>query len=80
MHKRGRSLENWIAPRDLVDRVVPELNAIWASAGIRFELERVSTERALEPPDRKPLLETVTTATATPRARVIRPASRRSSS
>ncbi|MCA9502463.1 MAG: hypothetical protein H6748_13480 [Spirochaetaceae bacterium] len=62
MHKRGRSLENWIAPRDLVDRVVPELNAIWASAGIRFELERVSTERALEPPDRKPLLETVTTA------------------
>ncbi len=53
---KGEVLDVWVKPKDVTEALLPEINRIWKQANIRFVIESVVEEKALEVPDRLKLL------------------------
>lgn len=54
--KAGRTLRSWVTEADVRRVVIPEVNRLWAPAGIRVVPLAVETRAALAPPDRTALV------------------------
>lgn len=55
MTKDGLVMDNWVSEADIREIVLPEINRIWASAGISFTVEKIRSVQSLTP-DNKPEL------------------------
>lgn len=55
-------MTDWITQDDIHNTVLVEVNAIWRSAGVRFEPVCIRSIRSLQPPQKHRLLEGITNA------------------
>ncbi len=54
--KDGRTLRSWVTEADVRRVVIPEVNRLWAPAGIRVTPVTIETRPALAPPERAALV------------------------
>ncbi|MCP5155096.1 MAG: hypothetical protein H6983_13070 [Ectothiorhodospiraceae bacterium] len=62
-HKRGVTLSAWISNAQVGEGLLPEVNRIWADAGIRFRLTSVGDAALANPPDAADLIAGILAAT-----------------
>lgn len=60
--KDGRALRSWVTEADVRRVVIPEVNRLWAPAGIRVVPATIETRPALAPPDRAALVAGIASA------------------
>lgn len=44
VHPTGSSMDSWVSPSDVTETIVPEINAIWEQADIRWIVESIIEE------------------------------------
>ena len=62
MTKRGVDMQSWVTRADIEDTVLPEVNRIWAPAGISFVATNIIERDARSPPDKADLLDYIVNA------------------
>ncbi|MFO7622201.1 MAG: hypothetical protein R6W81_13205 [Bacteroidales bacterium] len=47
-HSSGLVMDNWVSPRDIEEIIMPEVNAIWSQANIKWVIESIIKENAVK--------------------------------
>jgi len=48
IHSSGLVMENWVSPKDIEEIIMPEVNAIWSQANIKWVIESIITESVVK--------------------------------
>lgn len=62
MTKDGLVMDSWVSEADIKETVLPEINRIWAPAGISFKSEKISFSRSLAPDNKTDLVNYIVQA------------------
>lgn len=48
LHPTGTVMESWVSPTDVTEKIIPELNAIWDQAKIKWRIESIMEEAVVK--------------------------------